>query len=88
MGALKVQAFADALAGDLSAVVVDRWRLRAFGFPIKNTPKRNGPTPEGVAGKAAKENMEPAQVQAAIWCGIKKLEDNTGFKSAPMEAYF
>lgn len=86
-GGLKVQNFADALAGDLSAVVVDRWILRAFGYPLSATPKRYRLISEWITAKAQREGMEPAQVQAAIWCGIKDLEDETGFKTAPFEAY-
>lgn len=87
-GGAKVQAFADALRGDLSAVVVDRWMLRAFGYPNIITDKRYRTITEWVNRKAEKEGMQPAQVQAAIWCGVKDLEDTTGFKTDPMEAYF
>jgi hypothetical protein len=86
-GGAKVQNFADALGGDLSAIVVDRWMLRAFGYPENITAKRYREISHWIAAKAHREGMAPAQVQAAIWCGIKRLEDTTGFRIDPIDKY-
>jgi len=69
-GGPKVQAFSKALKGDLSQVVVDTWMLRAFDVP-NATPLRIQTITEFITKKAKRFGMRPAEVQAAIWCGIK-----------------
>lgn len=87
-GGLKVRNFARALRGDLDAVVVDRWMSRAFGFGDKNiTPKRYRDIESWIRVRANKEGMMAAQVQAAVWCGIKRLEDTSGAKEYPIDFY-
>jgi len=73
LGGRKVDNFAKALMGDPNAVVVDRWMMRAWGF------KGDVPTPaqydiieHGIKELAQRHQMEPRQVQAAIWFGVKK----------------
>ena len=77
MGGDKVHNFAKALKGDLSAVVVDRWMLRAFGYDPKKgtTPKKYRDISAWITDKAKREGMQPAEVQAAIWCGIKSMDE-------------
>lgn len=86
-GSLKIQNFARALKGDLSACVVDRWMLRAFGFKLVMTDKRYRDITAWCERKALRESMEVSQVQAAIWCGVKKLTDETGNSMESLEYY-
>lgn len=75
-GGRKVQKFADALKGDLNAVVVDRWMLRAYGIEkdiVTNARYRE--IEAHIKQVAKREKLYPAQVQAAIWCGIKLDSD-------------
>ena len=76
MGGSKVHNFARALKGDLDAVVVDRWMLRAFGYDKDIiTDKRYRDIEAWCVAKAEREGMKPAEVQAAIWCGIKSKDE-------------
>ncbi len=72
----KVDNFAKALLGDPDAVVVDRWMMRAFGY------KKDVPTmgqydviEHAVREIAKREKMEPRQVQAALWFGVKEVKE-------------
>lgn len=85
-GGRKVQNFAAALKGDVHAVVVDRWMLRAFGFP-NVTDNRYTIIEQWILDKANKLGYTGRQLQAAIWCGIKDKIDETGFKTDSFEAY-
>lgn len=85
-GGRKVQNFAAALKGDIDAVVVDRWMLRAFGFP-NVTDYRYNIIETWIQNKAVKLGMTARQVQAAMWCGIKDKLDTTGFTTDSFEAY-
>lgn len=85
-GGLKVQNFAAALKGQHDAVVVDRWMLRAFGFP-NSTDKRYKFIEAWCRDKASKLGLTARQVQAAIWCGVKDKLDDTGFTTDNFEAY-
>ena len=85
-GGAKIQNFARALKGDLSAVVVDRWMVRAFGYP-KITPLRTRKITAWVNARAAQLGVTPCEIQAAIWCGIKRREDASGFTTAPIDSY-
>lgn len=69
-GGPKVQAFAKALKGDFSQVVVDTWMLRAFDIP-NATPLQVRKITCFIKKKAVRFEMTPAEVQAAIWCGVK-----------------
>ncbi len=70
IGGAKVQAFAKALKGDFSRVVVDTWILRAFGIP-NVTPLQVKNITQFCTKKARRFQMHPVEVQAAIWCEIK-----------------
>ena len=86
-GGPKVQAFAKALKGDFSAVVVDTWILRAFDVP-NATPLQVRKITAFITKKALKFAMHPAEVQAAIWCGIKlKQERKQSQDVAPFETF-
>ena len=86
-GGAKVQNFADALAGDSGAVVVDRWMLRAFGYPNIITHKRYREISLWIVTRAAQLDMSPAQVQASIWTGIKAKEDKTGMTAKSFDNF-
>lgn len=85
-GGEKVQNFARALRGDMSAVVIDRWMLRAFGWKCL-TELRIAKMTAWVRRTAQRYGMTPCEVQAAVWCGIKRLEDSSGFSVDKFEAY-
>lgn len=85
-GGRKVQNFAAALKGDNQAVVVDRWMLRAFGFP-NVTDNRYTIIENWILDKAHKLGLTGRQVQAAMWCGIKDKLDDTGFSTDSFEVY-
>ena len=75
-GGRKVQKFSEALRGDLSAVVVDRWMLRAYGIEKDIvTDARYRAIEKHINQMAKRHGLQPAQVQAAIWCGIKLDSD-------------
>lgn len=64
----KVRAFARALRGDLRAVTVDVWMLRAaFGTAVAATVERIRNVTRGVEAAARRLGWEPAEVQAAAW---------------------
>jgi hypothetical protein len=87
LSGLKIKAFANAMSGDSQAVVVDRWLLRAFGMdklsirqtgPHKGKALSSGATKkqfyqiEGwVRGKAVVLGLEPRQLSAMIWSGVR-----------------
>ena len=85
-GGRKIQKFVAALLNDKNAVVIDRWMLKAFGFPQKITDARYRTIENWIMQQAEKENMEPRQVQAALWTGIKLLEGRQGDTTKPFEA--
>lgn len=80
----KVGAFADALLGDEDAVVVDRWMMRAYGFP-NITPKRIKTIVEDVKIRASEAGVTPRQYQAAVWFGIKAEQEKNANDSRPFE---
>lgn len=79
----KINNFANAIAGDTRAVVVDIWLTRAFGYEKKRKLKSgrigyNGPTKKQydsveswVQEQAFKMNIQPRQLSAMIWAGIR-----------------
>lgn len=76
----KVRNFQMALLGDKNAVVIDRWVLRALwpDSAVHRGAKLRDNQYEFLANfirqEARARNMAPADLQAAIWVGIKKLK--------------
>jgi hypothetical protein len=83
----KIRSFANAMSGDINAVVVDRWLLRAFELdrqymrhtgPHKGKVLSGGPTDkqytmiENYVRDLAKElKLEARQVSSMIWSGVR-----------------
>jgi hypothetical protein len=66
----KLNDFMDALLGDVNAVVVDRWMMRAFGFQGKSPGKAQRLFIQRLIREdAARWGLTPRQYQAAIWRG-------------------
>lgn len=84
----KINAFYRAMTGDMDAVVVDVWLTRAFDIETRYARKQpNGSTRVRSGGVTAKNfkmvtenvqriahtlSLEPRQVSAMIWSGIRK----------------
>lgn len=67
----KISAFAAAILGDPDAVPVDRWMYRVGKQPV--TRRGRLWIVEGVTTLARYYGISPAEAQAAIWCGAKRL---------------
>lgn len=83
----KIRSFARAMSGGTQSVVVDRWLLRAFDMdrkyvrhtgPHKGKTLSGGPTDkvysmieEFVQSKAFDMGLEPRQLSAIIWSGVR-----------------
>lgn len=81
----KIRAFAAAMSGDVNAVVVDVWLLRAFDMERKyyrkhsNTYRSAGATDkaftlieEWVRSHARKMKLQPRELSAIIWSGTRR----------------
>jgi len=75
----KIRNFTAALKGDLDAVVVDRWMMRAFDRTTEKNKDR--PTKKDydyieqeIIKLAVGTGDTPSDVQAMIWVGIRKVE--------------
>lgn len=69
----KVRAFHRALLGDKSAIVVDRWMARSYGF--QKVTAANFPRIEKwIAEDAVARGEEPTDYQARRWAEIKGSE--------------
>ena len=86
----KLQNFRKAIGGNLDAVVLDVWMMRAFGFDTEN---RSNLTSSDyrlfetmIKQEAEKRNIKPAELQAAIWFGIRASDSN--LKPATYESFF
>ena len=73
LNGLKTNAFARAIAGDMSAVVIDTWMVKAAGLDSsKSLSKRKYLTlAAAVTALALGMGWDNAQAQAAIWCAIR-----------------
>lgn len=80
----KIRAFAAAMSGDINAVVVDTWLLRAFGRDRKYLRKESNTYRSGGASekdfreieawvrmKAPDLDLHPRQLSAIIWTGVR-----------------
>lgn len=67
----KIAAFAAAILGDPNAVPVDRWMYRVAEIPP--TRKSRLLIVDGVTALARDYGISPAEAQASIWCGAKRL---------------
>lgn len=69
----KTNAFARAIAGDMTAVVIDTWMIKAAGLnSAKGVNKSQYATLAAAVCKVAYGmKWENAQAQAAIWCAIR-----------------
>ena len=83
----KITSFAAAMRGDINAVVVDTWLLRAFELDRKyyrkesQTYRNAGATDKDYStierwcrDYAEDNGYEARQVSAMIWCGIRSLQ--------------
>ena len=73
LNGMKTNAFARAIAGDMSAVVIDTWMIRASGLDsAKGVNKSQYATlAAAVCRVAYAMKWDNAQAQAAIWCAIR-----------------
>lgn len=78
IGGPKVGPFARALKGDKNTVVVDTWMMRAFGFTDKATDSEITFIQQAVTGMAEALGKDARQVQAAIWTGVKIVQEGPG----------
>lgn len=78
----KVRAFAAALCGDLSAIVVDTWMLRAAGFENLNERRAVRVAHEAISRIAERIDWAPAEVQAAVWVGYRNENRRADMDSA------
>jgi len=83
----KIDNFAKALTGDENAVVVDRWMMRAFGFPenkLAASPHEYDVIEHAVKEMAQRAGVTPRQMQASIWFAVKNAaEKGTGRPASP-----
>lgn len=64
----KVYAFAEALKGNLNAVVIDTWVLKYFNIKKQSlTPLQYKKMSAKIRDNARKQNLKPAEYQAVIW---------------------
>lgn len=63
----KIAAFAKAIKGDRSAVVVDRWMFRAFGYKLGSKAKAYDTVALGITDAAGELDIAPRALQAVIW---------------------
>jgi hypothetical protein len=68
----KVDNFRKALQGDTSAVVVDRWMLRALGIErAPRTERRYEEIADILRRRAAKAGKTPREYQADLWVKVR-----------------
>lgn len=86
IGGLKVQSFRKNLLGETDPVTIDRWMKRIFNFKSKGsiTDPQYKFMDYQVTRLAKKLNMEPRQVQAALWKAIRESSGETS-SGAPFE---
>lgn len=69
----KIDAFARAILGDHTAVVIDSWTLRTVGLSpvVKVTPKRQRWITAAYTEAAEKVGETPRDMQAILWCAVR-----------------
>jgi hypothetical protein len=85
LSGLKVGSFGPNLLGDFIRVTVDTWMAKAYGFPSKVSDPMYRFLDYAISQAAKAKGLEPAEMQAAIWTGIKKLEGDPRLTAAPFE---
>ena len=82
----KVRAFQANLLGDQNAVTVDVWMMRVFNRDGDAPTAKEYDDISAATRKAAKEfGVSPAQMQAALWVGIKAIQGDPGDTPEPFE---
>lgn len=72
LAGLKVEAFAQAIAGDRQAVVIDRWMMRYLGHPRKGfTARQHERMAARVRTEAMYSGYPPRDYQARIWALVR-----------------
>jgi hypothetical protein len=75
--ARKIRNFAAAMSGDVNAVVVDRWLMRSFDLDGDKSPTtlEYDVIEYYYQDLATRKGLEPRQVSAMIWSGIRGKGD-------------
>ena len=70
---MKTNAFARNIAGDLSAVTVDTWMMKAAGYDNSRAPtvRQYRQIANAIADIAKAANLAPAHVQAIVWIALR-----------------
>ena len=70
---LKTNAFAKAIAGDMSAVVVDTWMVKAAGLDSSKSLSKGKyfALASAVTAVALSMGWSNAATQAVVWCAIR-----------------
>lgn len=89
ISARKIRSFAAAMSGDVNAVVVDRWLMRAFGLDGDKSPTtfEYDVIEHYCRDMAVRLAYEPRQVSAMIWSGIRP-DRNTRYHSILRQKLF
>lgn len=84
LGGPKTRAFWANISGDLSAVTVDVWALRALGLAgdLKLTPKLYAQLAAVYAEVAAEYGMAPAAAQATAWVVVRTKGNGSALSTA------
>jgi hypothetical protein len=83
MSGPKVGAFGPNLLGNLTPVTVDLWMARAILGRDTVTPLQSKLVDYMTSQAAKKAGLEPAEMQAAVWTGIKKLQKSRDTSAPP-----
>jgi hypothetical protein len=83
MSGPKVGAFGPNLLGNLTPVTVDLWMARAILGRDTVTPLQSKLVDYMTSQAAKKVGLQPAEMQAAIWTGIKKLQGSRDTSAPP-----
>ncbi len=82
----KVEAFQANLRGDDNAVTVDTWMMRVFNRDSDSPSAKEYEDLSAATRRVAKQyGVKPAQMQAALWVGIKALEGDPSDTPEPFE---
>ncbi len=83
----KVLSFQANLLGDQNAVTVDTWMMKVYGKDHDNPSPKEYEEITAATRKVAKQyGVKPAQMQAALWVGIKAMEGDASDTPEPFEA--